>query len=330
MSMDVIAELRANDPARRARLDAVDPGVLGALREGITMTDRATIETRPDARPEPALRGARRVGKRGALVGGLAVVLAGGGVAYAASQLWTDEEGAATNPMGIECQEVFGVGFPNEGATVASTLTGDPVADCEIVRADEGLDPIADPVAFILDGTMYVTPRDQVPAGADVLDVEPALAAVFRELQASIGDVVDGGLARCLSADDAAGWLETEFARLGLSGWSVEVLHGADGEGSAPCAGFSIGDKPQTVRVFPEMEPRVEDWLPVAELEAYRAIPASCMTVDDAVEAAVAAMGDQPHYPVVRVVDESAACSRIDVEMRGGGPLATVYGPSAD
>jgi hypothetical protein len=76
------------------------------------------------------------------------------------------------------------------------------------------------------------------------------------------------------------------------------------------------------------MDRPVEEWVPAAELEAYRAIPASCMTVDDAYEAAVAAVGDQPHSPVVPVVDESAACSRIDVEMRGGGPLATVYGPA--
>lgn len=328
MSRDVIAELAGQDPARRARLDAVDPGALVALREGITMTDRAAADVR-DASRHPEPQRVRGLSRRGAVVGGLAVVLAGGGVAYAASQLWSDEEGAATNPMGIECQEVFGVGFPSEGAVVASTLTGDPVADCQIVRADEGLDPIVDPVAFVLDGTAYVTPRDQVPAGADVLDVDPALAAVYRELQASIGDVVDGGLARCLSADDAAGWLETEFTRLGLSGWSADVVHGADDEGSAPCAGFSVGDVPQTVQVHPEMEPRVEDWLPAAELEAYRAIPASCLTVDQAYEAAVAAVGDQPHDPVVRVVDESAACSRIDVEMRGGGPLVTVYGPAS-
>lgn len=328
MSRDVIAELRGQDPARRAHLDAVDPGALVALREGITMTDRGTTEVRNARAAVPARQGARRLGGRGALVGGLAVVLAGGGVAFAASQIWSDEEGAATNGMGIQCRELFDVGYPNEGATIAGTLTGDPVADCQSARAEEGMAPLVDPVAFEYDDALYVTPRTEVPAGADVMDVDAAQAAVIRELQASLGDVVDGGAARCLSADDAPAWVEGELARLGLTGWSVEVRAAVGLEG-ATCAELVVGEVPHTVQVLPDADVAVEGWLDETEIAAYRAIATSCLAVDAAYEAAVAAVGDQPHPPVVRMVDEAASCSRIDVEELGGGPQITVYGPTS-
>ena len=328
MGRDVIAELRGQDPAWRAGLDAVDPGALVALREGITMTERGTADARAEVGSAPARQGARRLRGRGALVGGLAVALAGGGVAVAASQLFSDEESAATNGMGIECREVFDVGFPNEGAVIGVARTGDPVADCQTERAEEGLDPLTDPVAFMFDSRLYVTPRDQVPAGADVLEVDLSEAAVIRELEASMGDVVDGGAAQCLSADDAPAWVEGELARLGLEGWSVHVLDAAGLEDS-PCAELFVGGEPQTVQVLPEAAGRVEGWLDDEEVAAYRAIATSCLTVDEAYDAAVEAVGDQPHYPPVRVVDETASCSRINVEELGGGPKITVYGPTS-
>jgi hypothetical protein len=330
MSRDVIAELRAQDPARRARLDTVDPGALVALREGITMTDRTgTTPTTPERQK------ARRMRRRGVLATGLGVALVGGGWAYAASQLWSDEEGAATNNMGVECQEVFGQGYGEEGGTVAITLTGDPVADCQAVRAQEGLVPLADPVAFRLDGTMYVTPRDQVPDGADLLEIDPAEAAVYRELQASLNDVVDGGRALCLSADDAVGWVESEFDRLGLSGWSVEVVHGSDEEGKYPCSDLYVGEKPRTAEVFPGLQPQVEDVVPAEQLTALRSIGEQCMTVDEAQEIAEDAFGaeavdGQLLQPITRVVDPGATCARVDMEAFGGGiVVVTVYGPTS-
>lgn len=317
MTRDVIAELRAQDPARRARLDAVDPGALDALREGITMTDRGTTER------ESARQGVRRLGRRGVLVGGLAVVLAGGGVAYAASQLWGDAAGTATNAMGIECQEVFGVGYPNEGATVSATLTGDPVTDCATTRHADGLAPIADPVAFAYDGVVYVTPRDQVPDGADVLEVDAAVVVAVRELRASLADTVDGGLARCMSADDAVNWVNSELERLGISGWSVEVVHGSDDEGRYECADFFVD--PGVVSVFPGLTPRFPDD-PV--VTALRGIADQCLTVDQAYDVAEAALGQEDHWPTTRVVDEDAECARVDME-GGGSTLVTVYGPTS-
>lgn len=335
MGRDAIAELRDRDPARRVRLDAVDPGALVALREGITMTERGTTEPRTERAVGRARQGARRLGRRGALVGGLAVVLAGGGVAFAASQIWSDEEGAATSTMATECREVFELGYPNEGATVARAITGDPVADCQAVRAAEGLDPISDPVAFILDGTGYVTPADQVPPGAELLDVDPAVAAIFRELQASLADVVDGGWARCLSAEDAQTWAESEFRRLGLSDWSVEIVHGADMEGDYPCSVLSVGERPHTVQVFPEMDPPVDEVLPGDVLAELRNVGESCLTVDAAIDVATSALGSlesDGHMlePVNRVVDAGATCARLDLEVSGGGStLLSVYGPEA-
>jgi hypothetical protein len=326
MSRDVIAELRAQDPARRARLDTVDPGALVALREGITMTERAGTT--------PERQKARRMRRRGVLATGLGVALVGGGVAFAASQLWGDELGAATNTMGIECEEVFGQGYGEEGGTWATTLTGDPVADCQAVRAQEGLAPLADPVAFLLDGRMYVTPRDQVPDGADLLEIDPAEAAVYRELQASLRDVVDGGKALCLSADDAVAWVESEYDRLGLSGWSVEVVHGHDEEGKHPCSELYV-DGTQMVSVYPGLDGRVEDAVPAEQLTALRSIGEQCMTVDQAQEVAEGAFGaeavdGQLLQPITRVVDPGATCARVDMEAHGGGTVVvTVYGPTS-
>ena len=317
MSRDVIAEFRAQDPARRAALGAVDPGALAALREGITMTGRTTT-----------VRSMRRLGRRGLLAGGLAVALAGGGVAFAATQLSSDEEATGTTPMGIECQEVFGEGYPADGATVAASLTGDPVADCATFRAEEGLDPLPDPVAFVVDGTLYVTPRDQVPHGADVVDVDAAVAAVHRELQASLGDVVDGGAARCLPEAEAVAWAESELGRLGLAGWSVEVVHGSDDEGAYACSAFEVGNEPQTVQVYPGLEPPVEEWTDAAMLDTLRGIEAQCLPLDEAYDVVERMLGDEHHVPTTRVVDEAASCTRVDMEV-GGSYRVTLYGPTS-
>lgn len=324
MSRDVIAELRGQDPARRTHLDAVDPGALVALREGITMTDLRTNETQPAATLRPARQGVRRLGGRGALVGGLAVVLAGGGVAFAATQLWTDEETAATNGMGVECTTLYGQA---QGA-VAPTLTGDPVADCARVRADAGLEPIEDPVAFIVDAAMWVAPRDQVPAGAKELVVDAPAAAAIRELQASLADVVDGGAAQCLPAEEAAAWAQGELDRLGISGWTVRVGENRS-ELSGPCSVLSVGDEPQTIAVTPDLDPRVEEWVEEDYLSTLRSIGTQCLTLDEAGAVVEEMFGEQQHFPTTRVPDETASCTRVDMEV-GGSYLVTLYGPTVD
>ncbi|MBE1874664.1 hypothetical protein [Myceligenerans pegani] len=75
MNQDAMDALRAADPARSARLDAVDPGAFDALREGIMMSERSTKQVR------------RRMLRGTMLVGGLGLVLAGGGAAYASGVL---------------------------------------------------------------------------------------------------------------------------------------------------------------------------------------------------------------------------------------------------
>lgn len=320
---DAIAELRAHDPAGRVRLDAVDPGALRALREGITMTDRRTDPVAERRTGAPGRR-PRRTSRRGVAALGLGVALVGTGVAYAASQLWTDAETTATNPMVIDCQEVFGQA---DGAVAGRTLTGDPVADCATARADADLAPLVDPVAFLVDGALFVTPRDQVPDGADVLDVDVAEAARIRELQASLGDPVDGGWARCLPAGDAVAWATAELDRLGLAAWSVEVVHGSDDEGRFPCSMLMAGDEPQTVQVYPGQQPRYDDAGPDPDLEALRGIGAACLTVDEALAVAEATLADEEGATTVRVLDASASCARVDLE-GGGSTVVTVYGPT--
>lgn len=74
MMDDVMARLRDADPARRAELESVDAAALAAMRQAITTMGTTT------ARPA-VLR--RRLG-RGGMALGIAGLLVGGGVAYAA------------------------------------------------------------------------------------------------------------------------------------------------------------------------------------------------------------------------------------------------------
>ena len=119
---DVIAQLRAVDPAAPMDLSRIDPGALRALREGITMSA-----------PE-ATRRKRRLGRRGLFVAGVSVVLVGGGTAYAA---YVEFFGGLAD--GVNCQHVWNETAAGVPQVTGPELTGDPIADCETYEAQAGL-----------------------------------------------------------------------------------------------------------------------------------------------------------------------------------------------
>lgn len=189
---DVMKQLQGADPARRANLESVDAATIAALREEISMTgtqlDIAAAEATGSRRPPADQPGTRRkrLGRRGAFAVGLAGVLAGGGVAYAAIQAYF---GADTE--GVTCMTTW-KDSALEGQHVDASgpwLTGDAVADCTTLLAEAGLPPVEDPVVFLHDGTVYVTPVDQAPRWIEPIDsaAEPAVDAATIELRSSCG-----------------------------------------------------------------------------------------------------------------------------------------------
>lgn len=331
---DVMKQLQAADPARRANLGSVDAATFAALREEITMTgtqlDAAAAQAAVPRTPSADRSGARRkrLGRRGAVAMGLAGVLAGGGVAYAAIQAYfgADTEGVtcmtAWKDSALESMDVDASG---------PWLTGDAIADCTTILADAGLPPVEDPVVFEHDGTVYVTPADQAPSWVEPVDTAagPAVDAATIELRSSLADRIDGGNGTCRSVDEATAWAQSELDRLGLVGWTVEPV----GTPSAdqPCSLLSA-DEVGTVEVAPSVEPDAlysnPDVDPVVGA-LRRGIAGECLPVEQArsvVDESLASL--EHHWPTTTVVDESAGCARADLAV-GGSLQVTVYGPTS-
>lgn len=342
MSTDPMARLRSVDPARRVDLSHLDPGALRAVREGITMTVREP-ETADGASEARTRRGLGRLGlgRRGTIAVGLSVVLAGGSLGFAAyHQLF---RGGLAD--GINCLSSW------EGQSVSTDgppLTGDPIADCATYMAGSGVAPLVDPVAFTYQGMLYVTPRDQVPEGAELLPVDPQ-AAHARELEASLHDMVDGGRSACLGGAEAEAVARAELSRLGLDGWTVHVDDTVlEPQNIRPCADLWTDTAAKRVDVLPQRadDPGSNPLLTelVADLrtgianqclslDAARAVADDALVKADALLVAanpghdVTVAGGAAHWPTTSVLDESASCARVDLEV-GGSIQVTVYGPT--
>jgi hypothetical protein len=328
---DEMKQLKAADPMRRVALDAVDPAAFAALREEITMTgtqlDAAAKEREAAGTTPPGSR-RRRLGRRGAIAVTLAGVLAGGGVAYAAIQAYLGE-----GTEGVTCMTTWNdralEGLDTDAAGL--WLTGDAVADCTTLLAEEGLPPVEDPVVFEHDGQVYVTPADQAPDWIEPIDsaAGPAVDATVIELRMSLADQVDGGSGTCRTLDEGVAWAQSELARLGLEDWTIETLGAATAE--RPCTGIAVEEN-QTVVVAASEEPASLYSTPEVDpvVGMLRSdIAQQCVTVEEARAAADEALGFLEHssVPVTMVVDESADCARVDIFV-GGGVQVTVYGPT--
>ncbi|WP_028045622.1 hypothetical protein [Cellulomonas sp. URHE0023] len=313
---DLTARLRATDPVGRTDLSRIDPSALSALREGITMSMPEATGTR---------RRTRRLGRRGLFAAGISVVLVGGGAAYAGHLEFAGGAGD-----GVNCQHVWNETAMGVPAVMGPNLTGDPVTDCAGYVSAAGLSPILDPVAFAYDGMVFVTPSDQVPPDAVLLAPSPDGAA-SRELEASLRDWVDGGAAHCPDVPTATAFAQSELDRLGLDGWTVTYDGAAR---SWSCADSWVDIPKKSIRILAN---GAED-LEVAAgpqtsgvRDALRAgITDTCVSAGDAravADVALAVLDFDP-WPTTTVLDESAPCARVDMEV-GGSIQVTVYGPTA-
>lgn len=335
---DVMRALRDVDPAARTGLGSLDPGALGALRDGI-------LRTSPE--PVPGPRGRART-RRGVVAVAVGTLLLGGSVAYAAVQQgrfvgrgfgwdtltcmsrWVDP----STPAALEAD-----------VTGGSVLTGDPVADCQTYQELSGLPPIDDAVAFEHQGMTFVAPRSEVPDGSVVAEPAADSAQVF-ELWTSLHDSVDGMRAQCLSSEDAVVAAQAELDRLGLTGWSVTTGERRAGAEPGPCAevtfrvdpvietaGIPIDPEDRVLVVLPDAVHPFDDFRGKEVSEEFfvlrdtlRAeIAETCVDVRRAEQIAVAALGDLLIEPV-SVLPDDTACARVDMT-GGGGVNITVRGP---
>ncbi|WP_264031263.1 hypothetical protein [Cellulosimicrobium sp. SH8] len=324
---DLMKRLRATDPVRRADLGAVDDAAFAALREEILMTTTLhPTNAAPAAHPSRR----RRLGRRGMVALGLATVLAGSGVAYAAIQAFRGSSGE-----GVTCVSAWTPDVA-EGLDVDAAgpwLTGDPYADCTTLLAEQGLPPIEDPVAFAWDGQTYVAPAGQVPDGVERLESRSALDPAVVELQQSATDRVDGGASACRTVAEGVAWAQEELARLGLEGWSVgeqdALPEPADGAQVCAEVTVDVGEPAIVVGGTTGSDGILEDSLVAGIVTALKGgITDRCVSLDEARAVADEALSvvDGP-FPTTSVPDESVTCARVDLVV-GGSFRATVYGPT--
>lgn len=319
MTDDLLTSLKAADPAARADLSRIDDGAFAPLREGIPMTPRPTPITRPKRR-------GRKV-----LVGTAAAVLLGGTATAAYQQLYG---GGATD--GLTCMTTW-VDPLTSGAdesTGGPALTSDPVADCQLYQRESGRPQIADAVAFTRGGQVFVAPRDEVPTGGVLLAPAPANAAAAMELQASLGDWVDGGESGCYTRASGPAYIRSELARLGLTGWTVTTMPDNRPYEDGPCGFFSVDPATSTAMFHPDRQEDRERVRPTgvdpavySVRDALRSgITTTCVSVGAAEQVVKVALGNQHHWPTTAITDESADCARVDMVV-GGSIQITVYGP---
>ena len=324
MTDDLVRRLRATDPAARAALPATGDD---AMREAImTTTDERSA---PAQVPGRATR--QRRWRRGGIAAVLSLALLGGGAAVAGYHGWylTVEGMAGGNePSSVSCTSDWAGRDQAEGSASGPLLTGDPVADCQSYRAESGLPPILDPVAFWHSSGLWVVPADQVPADARV-QTNWSREMALRELRSSVTDWVDGVTSRCTSAADAAPVVEALVAELGLD-LPVEVEAGDDGPDSCSAVDVAGDGSGVTVRSVPRSRNEAA-WLtegPVAVLrDRLRAeIAQTCVDLDTATAVTVDALGAEHHWPTVVIEDPSSTCTRVDLEA-GGSVQVTLRGP---
>lgn len=315
---DPMQRLRAADPARRARLDDLDPTGWASLRDGVLASG-----TDPGAAtPRAAHRW--RLGRNATIALGVGIALTAGGLATIPGFLG----GAADGP---NCLRAWGTDAEASGPW----LTGDPVADCRTLWEDAGIEPPADLVGFTVGGMAFAAPADEVPQGATSLAGEPILTPAEVELQQSSFDTVDGGMV-CRSVDEEAAWAQAELDRLGLADtWTVSIDGYADDRSfqdgvDRPCAGVDTMQH-GLVSVYPAQDAEKEmffdgNWRAHLLREQ---ITDRCVTVDEARAVADRMLAsEEHHWPTTTVVDESAECARVDLSI-GGSIQVTVYGPTA-
>jgi len=323
---DILARLRATDPARHTDLDDLDATVTTRMARRL-VTEAAAPEAlsgAPIARPRRRSRRGRNV-----IAGAVGLALLGGGAAYASYQTWYTGGGGD----GLTCVNAWSDDLEQvqRNAVGGPELTGDPIADCQHYESLTERDPIRDPVAFRLPGhgSIYVAPSDQIPITAERLTAATVNDASTRELDSSMHDWVDGMVATCRTEEDARDFAKTELQRLHLVGWRILTSSVKSDEG--PCVGDpEVDASTRTVTLLPHSMRSPDDRGASRETytirDALRGIAGQCLPLAKAERLTTEAMGTEFHWPLTVIDDPAATCTRVDMEV-GGSIQITLRGP---
>lgn len=313
-NQDVIEQLRAANPATDSDVSRTDRRALDALRGGITMTSTA--------RPHQPSTSSRRL-RRGLATSVVLLILGAGGTAAYAGLV------ARTTDAELNCDH----------RAEGMFITGDAINDCESILKAQGLPTIHDPVA-VRDpaGHITVLPRSAVSGATTPPAPGPEQDPKAIELNASLGDLVDGLRSRCFDEAAATAFVKADLNRLGLTGWTLRVDHSltkADATSAhSPCTTATTKPIGKQVLVLPfrTPDPSTSNAAPTGPLNdvirTLRATIAShCLTLPEAESVARSAVR-RAAVPVEigSTSDPAAKCTRVDMVVGGGATIA-MHGP---
>ncbi|MDP8929814.1 MAG: hypothetical protein M3O70_14895 [Actinomycetota bacterium] len=240
--------------------------------------------------------------------------------------------GAAAYFNSVETTTAVACHMADGSVSVIDAVSGDPLADCAAHwQQATGAQP---PALVAYDngrGGIEVVPEAaQVPDGWRALEPGVAQDPRLIELEAALGDHIDGLRADCYRVESARAITERELDRLGLDTWQAVAERGsADGERT--CTYFLLDPDRQRVVLIP-LEGMIAPSGSPHSLLASRLDQEldRCLTTEEAADLTreiAADVGVAPEGLIIQhVTDENAQCARADVNV-GGRVEVTIRGP---
>jgi hypothetical protein len=170
----------------------------------------------------------------------------------------------------------------------------------------------------------------EVLASASASRPSPERATML-ELDAAMADWVEGPARLCMSPDEAQVYARSTLDRLHLTGWTTHTSTAPATPQSGPCAGLTVRPEIAQVDIAGDARGPAEPPSDAIARTVYTTaekleeqIAARCLSLTQAEAIATTIVGDQGS--VSRVADESATCTRVDMEV-GGSVFVTLRGP---
>lgn len=314
---DPVEDLSEIDPIDGQRLVASwdDSPAKQALFEEITAmpvdtdTSSSTLKTRV---PRRTLVVAATVASMGLATVGWAVVS-------------SDDVAEATS---------VGCHTPDDAVEVVDAISGDPVADCASLWADQYGQEAPDLVAYD-NGSGGI---EVVPAAETVPGHWVALEAGFTqdlrliELEAALDDAASGLRSDCLVPDDARQIVRHELDRLELQDWSIVTERG-EADGTDTCSYAAVRPDSQQVALYPIEGLVAPDGDPTQQFARTleETLDQACLTTSQAAAEAtdLATNAGVDGINIQELADLDAECARVDINV-GGRIEVIIRGPQGE